>query len=44
MDEVAKVTPEEENRYTEIDFDVEDYRKDLGHNKLVHNKDKVSII
>lgn len=44
MDEVTKVTPEEEARYTNIDFDVEDYRKDLGHSKLIHNKDKVSSI
>lgn len=44
MDEVAEVTPEEEKRYTEIDFDTEEYRKDLGHSQLIHNKDKVSIV
>lgn len=42
MDEVAKVTPEEEKRYTDIDFDVEEYRADLSISKLIHNKDKVS--
>ena len=35
------VTGEEEALYKDIDFDVEDYRNDLGHEKLIHHKDKV---
>ena len=30
MDSVAPLTKEEEAKYTDIDFDVEEYRKDLG--------------
>ena len=41
MDEVVPVTAEEEKLYESIDFDVEDYRNDVGTAKLVHNKDKV---
>lgn len=41
MDQVAPLTAEEENLYKDIDFDVEDYQQDLGHGRLVHNKDKV---
>lgn len=33
-DTVAKVTDEERALYKDIDFDMEDYRADLGHNKL----------
>lgn len=41
MNEVVPVTPEEEALYKDIDFDVEDYRKDLAHERLVHHNDKV---
>lgn len=44
MNEVAPVTPEEEALYKDIDFDVEDYRKDLGHERLVHHNDKVCFL
>lgn len=42
MDDVAPLTAEEEKLYTDIDFDVEDYRMDLGHKRLIHHQDKVS--
>ena len=41
MDHVLPVTPEEEALYKDIDFDVEDYRKDLGAKRLVDHNDKV---
>ncbi|XP_069944343.1 cytosolic non-specific dipeptidase isoform X2 [Cherax quadricarinatus] len=44
MDEVAPVTSEEKSLYTDIDFDVEDYQQDLGHERLVHHKDKVGTL
>ncbi|XP_027225004.1 cytosolic non-specific dipeptidase isoform X3 [Penaeus vannamei] len=44
MNEVAPVTPEEEALYKDIDFDVEDYRKDLGHERLVHHNDKTKTL
>ncbi|KAK3886228.1 hypothetical protein Pcinc_009610 [Petrolisthes cinctipes] len=44
MDQVAKVTAEEEKLYKDIDFDVEDYRQDLGHSKLVHHNDKMKTL
>lgn len=40
MDQVVKVTPEEMKIYDNIDFDVEDYRKDLGAHKLIHGTNK----
>ncbi|KAG0714538.1 Cytosolic non-specific dipeptidase [Chionoecetes opilio] len=40
MDEVAPLTSEEQKLYADIDFDVEDYRKDLGHKRLIHHQDK----
>jgi len=40
MADVAKVTAEEEKLYDAIDFDVEDYRKDMGAPKLIHLNDK----
>jgi nonspecific dipeptidase len=36
-DSVAKVTAEEEKLYETIDFDMEDYRQDIGHNRLIHD-------
>jgi len=38
MDDVAKLTDEEAALYKDIDFDMEDYRKDLGAKKLIHDK------
>ncbi|XP_050718402.1 cytosolic non-specific dipeptidase-like isoform X2 [Eriocheir sinensis] len=44
MDDVAELTPEEEKLYADIDFDVEEYRKDIGHNELIHHGDKVKTL
>ncbi|KAF4524561.1 hypothetical protein B566_EDAN017446 [Ephemera danica] len=44
MDDVTPVTPEEEQIYKNIDFDVSDYRADLGCKRLLHNEDKVQIL
>lgn len=44
MDQVKPVTPEEEALYKDIDFDVEDYKKDLGTSKLVNDKDKIKTL
>ncbi|XP_064080143.1 cytosolic non-specific dipeptidase-like isoform X1 [Macrobrachium nipponense] len=44
MDEVVPVTSEEEALYRDIDFDVEDYRKDLGHQRLIHHQDKTKTL
>ncbi|XP_037777790.1 LOW QUALITY PROTEIN: cytosolic non-specific dipeptidase-like [Penaeus monodon] len=44
MNEVVPVTPEEEALYKDIDFDVEDYRKDLRHERLVHHNDKTKTL
>lgn len=38
MDSVKKVTAEEKAIYDPIDFDHEDYRKDIGAKKLMHDK------
>lgn len=35
-DNVKKVTPEEQALYKDIDFDMEDYRCDMKHSKLIH--------
>jgi len=35
-DSVAKVTPEEEKLYDNIEFDMEDYRNDMKHERLIH--------
>jgi len=37
-DQVAELTKEEAALYKPIDFDIEEYRTDIGHNKLVHDK------
>lgn len=44
MDDVVPVTAAEEALYKDIDFDVEDYKKDLGHQKLIHDKDKINTL
>lgn len=43
-DEVAPVTEKELKSYEDIDFDVEDYRNDLGCTKIVHHKDKIQTL
>ena len=43
MDSVAPLTPEEEAKYVNIDFDPEEYRKDMGApGRLMHGADKDS--
>jgi len=44
MDDVKAVTEEEKAIYKDIDFDVEDYRKDVGANRLVHPGDKTKTL
>ncbi|XP_063867387.1 cytosolic non-specific dipeptidase-like isoform X1 [Scylla paramamosain] len=44
MDDVAPLTSEEEKLYADIDFDVEDYCKDLGHDRLIHHQDKMKTL
>jgi len=41
MDDVPPVTPEELETYKNIDFDVNEYRGDIGCSKLLRNEDKV---
>merc|ERR1712168_1767234 len=36
-DAVAELTEEEKALYDPIDFDIDDYRQDIGHNKLLHD-------
>ncbi|KAK3697503.1 hypothetical protein QZH41_002099 [Actinostola sp. cb2023] len=36
-DSVAELTVKEKALYDDIDFDMEDYRADIGHNKLLHD-------
>ncbi|KAM7439113.1 Metallopeptidase M20 [Porites harrisoni] len=35
--DVAPLTDDERATYTDIDFDKEEYREDIGHNKLIHD-------
>lgn len=44
MDQVKKVTPEEEKLYEAIDFDVEDYKADLEHKTLINDGDKMKTL
>ena len=44
MDTVAPVTDAEKKKYETIEFDVEDYRNDLGTEKLIHNQDKMQTL
>ncbi|KAK2183776.1 hypothetical protein NP493_289g01025 [Ridgeia piscesae] len=37
-EQVLPLTEEEKKLYSPIDFDMEEYRKDMGHNKLIHDK------
>lgn len=44
MDTVAPVTEAEKKKYENISFDPEDYRKDIGTAKLIHNQDKTKTL
>jgi len=45
MDSVAPLTADEKSKYVNIDFDPEEYRKDLGTpGELTHGKDKVATL
>ena len=45
MDSVAPLTPEEEAKYVNIDFDVEEFRKDLGApGSLMTGQDKAKTL
>jgi nonspecific dipeptidase len=44
MDTVAPVTDEELATYENIDFDVEEYRKDIGATKLIHGTDQAKTL
>merc|ERR1719228_313180 len=45
MDSVAPLTPEEAAKYTNIDFDPEEYRGDIGTpGRLMHGQDKVKTL
>lgn len=44
MDDVAAVTKEEQDIYKKIDFDPEDYRKDIGSSQLIHKGDKAQTL
>ncbi|CAD7092612.1 unnamed protein product [Hermetia illucens] len=43
-DDVAPVTAGESEIYKTIDFDVQEYKKDIGAGKLRHNEDKTQIL
>ncbi len=43
-DSVAPVTEQELASYKQIDWDVEDFRKDVGTPKLIHGADKVKTL
>ena len=45
MDSVAPLTKEEEAKYVNIDFDVEEYAKDIGvPGSLMHGNDKIKTL
>ena len=45
MDSVAPLTKEEEEKYVNIDFDMEEYRGDIGTpGRLMHGKDKIKTL
>lgn len=43
MDDVAPITPEEQKLYEKIDFDLNEYQKTIGCEKLVHHGKKVGV-
>ncbi|XP_046997120.1 cytosolic non-specific dipeptidase [Schistocerca americana] len=44
MDDVAPLTDEERQMYKNIEFSVDEYRADIGTNKLLHNEDKIELL
>ncbi|XP_046390572.1 cytosolic non-specific dipeptidase [Ischnura elegans] len=44
LDDVEPVTPDENKLYTDIDFDVDVYRQDVGAQKLLHNEEKIELL
>lgn len=44
MDDVVPVTDEELATYATIDFDLENYKKDIGCSNLLHKTDKVRVL
>ena len=45
MDSVAPLTDEEREKYVNIDFDVEEYRGDIGTpGRLMHGQDKIKTL
>jgi nonspecific dipeptidase len=42
--EVAPLLPNENEIYENIEFDVSEYRKDLGHTRLMHKEDKTQLL
>lgn len=43
LDDVAPPLPNEEEIYKNIEFDVDEYRTDVGAKRLRHNEDKVNV-
>lgn len=43
MDDVVPVTDEEHATYASIDFDLDNYKKDVGCKQLLHKTDKVFL-
>lgn len=43
-DEVAPLTDNEKSLYSQITFDVKDYRSDVGCTKLLHNEKKEELL
>lgn len=42
--DVAELRPNEHETYNQISFDVDEYRKDIGCNKLLHKEDKTQLL
>lgn len=42
--EVKPLTAAEEELYKQIEFDVSDYRSDVGCKRLAHNEDKIQLL
>ena len=44
MDDVVPVTEDEKVTYSKIDFNVCEYKEEIGTNQLLHNENKVRLI
>ncbi|XP_037908084.1 cytosolic non-specific dipeptidase-like [Hermetia illucens] len=44
LDDVAPVEPGEEDMYKNIDFEIPEFKSNIGANKLRHNEDKAQIL